>query len=157
MLSLRIGRAISTLFLLSLGPAALAQMRHTPAAKDPHFHIYAIVPLVGTGTELDPKRPMFVPATGLPVSLPVIETAANPVAVRTGILAYNAQITDDGLGAIVEIVAATRGDLVPILSSLDTRVKVFQKGLDSISEMEAAFVARKKDFSFNTFRISGVH
>ena len=67
-----------------------------PRRRDSHYRVYAIVPLVGTGTPLDPKRPMFVPVNGLTTALPAPATVANPIMTRSGILAYHAQITDDG-------------------------------------------------------------
>ena len=42
----------------------------SPAPRDTHFHVYAIVPLVGTGTADDPKRPIFVPNNGHPTEIP---------------------------------------------------------------------------------------
>ena len=88
---------------------------------------------------------MFVPANGFPAAMP-----SKP---RTGIICYHAQITDDGKDAIVEFVAPNASALQELLTSHDARVLVFQKGIHPTSTMEAAFRARKKDFSFATFHM----
>ena len=133
------------LFVFSLS----AQMRHSTAAPDPHQHIYAIVPMIGSGTAADPKRPMFVPANGFPAAIPIAKSTIN----RTGIIGYHAQITDDGKDAIVEFVAPNISAFQELLTSHDSRVVVFQKGIHPTSAMEAAFKSRKKDFSFATFHM----
>jgi hypothetical protein len=152
---LAISAALSVLSFIASSPV-LAQMRHTTAPSDPHLRIYAIVPLIGAGTAADPKRPMFVSATGLAVATPALPSVAAPIIVRTGIIGYHAQITDDGQAAIVEFIAPNASAFQEILASTDTRVQVFRKGIDSISAIQTAFQARKKDFSFNTFQM-GVH
>lgn len=156
MTDVRFASAALLLLPLAFQPLLLAQMAHSTAPRDPHLRIYAIVPLVGTGTAVDPKRPMFVPATGLAVATPAVPSLASPIVVRTGIIGYNAQITDDGLSAIVEFIAPNASAFQQILASTDTRVQVFRKGIDSLATMETAFKARKKDFSFSTFHM-GVH
>jgi hypothetical protein len=98
---------------------------------------------------------MFAPQDGISAKLPTVIGAA--ITPRTGLIGYHAQITDDGNAAIVEFVAITRDDLKDILSTVDSRVQLFVKGVDTKDRMEAAFKARKKDFSFETFRAMGVH
>jgi hypothetical protein len=62
-----------------------------------YHRILAIVPLTGSGTAADPKRPTFAPAP----------TASAQD--RGGIIAWQYQVSDDGTMAIVELVAADRG------------------------------------------------
>ena len=140
---------------LSLIVPVFAQMRHTSAAPDLNQHIFICAPLVGAGTKADPKRPMFIPAQGLKPVLPVSALAASSTP-RTGILAYHAQISDDGKFAIVELVAPSLSDFREILTSSDSRVQVFRKGVHGKDQIEAAFRVYKKDFSFDKFRMMGV-
>ena len=156
MLPLKSGLAISAILvaLVLSGVPAQAQMRHTSAAPDPHQHIFVIVPLIGAGTAADPKRPMFTPAQGIKPALPASALAAT--AQRTGILGYHTQISDDGKSALVEFVAPRLSDFKDILTTADSRVQVFQKGVHGKDQIEAAFKAHKKDFSFDKFRMMGV-
>ena len=87
-----------------------ADVRHTAAAKDLNYHVYAVVPLTGSGTAADPKRPMFVPAQGFKPVVPVV-AAGRVTAVRTGILGYHAQISDDGKYALSGIHRRFEGGL----------------------------------------------
>lgn len=146
--------AILAFFLPSA--SVLAQMRHTTAPADSHQHIFAIVPITGSGTIADPKRPMFAPAQVRPVVTNAIGAAAATSAPRTGIVAYHMQVTDDGKSAIVEFIAPSLSDLKDILTTSDSRVQVFRKGVQSKDAMEAAFKTRKKDFSFDKFHTAGV-
>ena len=60
--------------------------------------VWCVVPMTGSGTPEDPRRPMFAalpPAPGEPPS-------------RAGILAFMYQESDDGRFALVEFVAADR-------------------------------------------------
>ena len=69
--------------------------------------VYAIVPLIGRGTNDDPVRPMFVPAGGFrALNQPSILERAQPgfAKPRTGIVSYTSIPTDDGKSAIVEFV-----------------------------------------------------
>ena len=144
--------AAAGLIAVCFAAALPAQMRYSTAPSDPYQHIYAIVPMVGGGTVADPKRPMFVPAGGFAQSLPAKVTVATPIVARKGVVGYHAQITDDGLAAIVEFIATDTSAFSEILGSRDARVQVFQKGIHSMSAMETLFKARKKDFSFSTFQ-----
>jgi hypothetical protein len=78
--------------------------------------VLAVVPLTGTGTYSDPRRPLFVPSP---------KEFGKPGAI-TG---FTWQLTDDGRNAIVEFVARDNASLRHILS--DSRViRSFQKGRD---------------------------
>ena len=75
--------------------------------------MWAVLPLVGTGTITDPKRPMFAP----------LPSAVSPAS-RTGILGYSFQLSDDGQFALVEFVAAQRSAFKDILAG-DPATKAF--------------------------------
>ncbi len=109
----------------------------------------------GSGTPADPKRPMFTPAEGLR-AVAAQKPGASVLAQRTGIISYHAEISDDGAHALVEFVAVSQSDLKEILSTTDSRVQLFPKGVKSRDAIEAAFKVFKKDFSFDRFVLSGV-
>jgi hypothetical protein len=155
------GLVISAAFLLlSLAPASpiFAQMRHSTAPTDSLVHVFAVVPIIGTGTPSDPKRPMFAPAQGVQaVALPIgngpTTAAATP---RSGIIGYHMELSDDGNQAVVEFMAVSKADLQAILTTVDSRVQVFVKGEQTRDAVLAAFQAVKKDFSFDKFLALGV-
>jgi hypothetical protein len=64
-------------------------------------HLIAVVPMVGSGTIDDPKRPMFAPAMK-----DIATAAANGHAPM--ILQSHFVVADDGVSAIVEFVAPNR-------------------------------------------------
>lgn len=109
--------------------------------ENAYARVYCIVPMVGSGTLADPKRPMFAPAP---------PTAATPLD-RTGIIAFQYQMSDDGNFALAEFVAVTRAGLAPILSSTASNVIFFERGLYTRQQIETAFQQYKKNFSFSNF------
>lgn len=110
--------------------------------------IYAIVPMVGSGTAADPQLPMFIPA-------PQPRAVGN----RTGILAFNSVISDDGTVALVEIVAATKADLAPVKaqitaqSALTPSIQLFDRASTSPLVVQAAFQPLKKSFDITKFMV----
>jgi hypothetical protein len=130
--------------------AATAQPQPTDVAVTPvtlhkvdpaamYHRVYAVVPLIGTGTRSDPRRPMFV--------------AAGPqaTAVHTGILSYQMQVSDDGKSALVEFVGATRLDLQPVLASTAAGVTIFERGQATQTQIETEFQKYKKGFTLSLF------
>jgi hypothetical protein len=111
------------------------------APESAYARVYCIVPLVGSGSLADPMRPMFAP--GPP-------TAAAPLD-RTGIIAYQFQISDDGNHALVEFVAVARSGLGVVLTSTNPDVIFFERGKYTRQQIETAFQQYKKSFSFNSF------
>ena len=83
---------IRTLVALSVFTGMLFAQRSVPPEYAYH-HVWAVVPLVGTGTEADPRRPMLVPA---PNQQPAVE--------GPDLLSYKMQLSDDGKWALVEFV-----------------------------------------------------
>jgi hypothetical protein len=124
---------------------AATAARVTPrrlAPENAYTRVYCIVPIVGSGSLNDPKRPMFAP-------LPPVATAAID---RTGIIAYQFQVSDDGKTALAEFVTVSRDGLAPILSSTNPNVISFERGKHTRQEIETAFQKYKKNFSFDSFR-----
>lgn len=99
-----------------------------------------MVPLVGSGTPADPKRPQYSP------------WPPSPRPSATAIIAFSHQISDDGRFAIVEFVARDRKAFRAILN--DATVKKFEKGKDKKEDIEKELKKFKKDFDLN--KIAGV-
>jgi hypothetical protein len=107
-----------------VAPTATSGRRDTVHRVDPgwmYHRVYARVPLVGTGKQGDPIRPMFAP---------IPQTAStqkpSPTAVpHSGILGYTMIISDDGKWALCEFVGATPQDLAVITSAASASVVVF--------------------------------
>jgi predicted glycosyl hydrolase (DUF1957 family) len=71
---------------------------------------------------------------------------------RTGIIAFQYQLSDDGNFAIAEFVAMTRAGLAPVLTSTNPSVLSFERGSATTAQIEVAFQKYKAAFSFKTFR-----
>jgi hypothetical protein len=102
--------------------------------------VMAIVPVVGTGTAADPKRPLYAPVT----------RSATPTA-QTGIIGFTYVLSDDGNFALVEFVARQRTAFATILA--DTSVQTFLKGQNQQAAIVAAFSKLKKNFDINHFGV----
>lgn len=121
----------------------LNQRRVDPAAM--YHRVYAVVPIIGTGTQGDPLRPMFIQA-------PPDPKAAPAAVAHAGILAYQMQMSDDGKFALVEYVAATRADLLPVITSTAAgAAAVFERANATQAQIEAEFQKYKKDFTLGMF------
>jgi hypothetical protein len=131
--------------LVAVG-SAFAQ--HNVDAGSMYARIYAIVPMVGSGTWDDPKRPMFAP-------IPQQMTPGT----RTGIIAFNHVESDDGNFALVEIVAATRPQLLQVMAQMNAQLsattgfQLFDRSATSATTVQTAFQALKKNFDITKFRI----
>src|SRR5262249_32819805 len=90
-----------------------------------YHRVYAVVPIVGSGSADDPKRPMFAP------------TAKEMAADHSGVIGYQMLLTDDKTRAIVEFVGTSRKDLMPIINSTAPGVIVFERGKVSAATVEA--------------------
>ena len=119
------------LILGALTPLAFAQHKVDP--RNTYERVMCVVPIIGAGTMADPKRPLYAPIPG----------QMKP-GVRTGIIAYHFEESDDHKFALVEFVAADRAALKNILA--DVTVKSFLKGRDKHEDAEAEFKKYKKSF-----------
>jgi len=86
---------IRALVALSVFSGMLFAQRSVPPEFMYH-RVYAVVPLVGTGTPDDPQRPMLVPAAPQPGQLQP-QTSEPPE-----LLGWQMQISDDGKFGLVE-------------------------------------------------------
>ena len=123
---------------LLLAPKVWPQQHHVDETNSYH-RVIAIVPLIGSGSHGDPKRPMFAP------------TAAAMGRGRSGILGYYHELTDDGKSAVVMFVAVDRASLRPILTSHVPGVTVFDRNVQSQPEVEQALKAVLANFDWKRF------
>ncbi len=131
-------------YLLVAVGSAFAQHRVDPGSM--YARIYAIVPMIGSGTWDDPKRPMFAP-------VPHQMTPGS----RTGIIAFNHVESDDGNFALIEIVAANRLELSKITAQMTVAaapgLQLFDRTTTSASAVQSAFQLLKKGFDITKFRV----
>jgi hypothetical protein len=135
--------SICVCVLLGFVTAVFAQQRVNP--RNIHERIWCVVPMVGSGTPEDPRRPLFAPVPGAPGEQPS----------RDGIIAFTYQESDDGRFALAEFVALERAAFTEILAERDRRadVKVFVKGEARRSDIETEFRRWKRGFSFDRFGV----
>ncbi len=107
-------RVAASVILLTL---AVAGAQHRVDLGSSHERIVLVVPMLGTGTWADPKRPMFAPV------------ASQIGRDKSGILAYYHEPSDDGKSAIVVLVAQDRSAFKTILSSAKANpsIQVFDR------------------------------
>jgi hypothetical protein len=124
--------------------ATLAPIQAQPRvdARSMYERVMAVVPLVGTGTFNDPKRPMYAPSPA--------QVQAS-VATRQGILAFTYVISDDGQLALVEFVARDRSAFQQLLA--DPTITAFLKGRDTLQSVQAEFLKHKANFDFSHFGV----
>ena len=119
--------------VLTLVCFVYAQRRVDP--RNSYNRLIAVVPLTGSGTAADPKRPKYAPWP----------SSQDPDA----IIGFVFEPTDDGKSAVVEFVAQNHGALQAILA--DKTIQVFQKGAVSKSVIETAIKQVRRDFNLDTF------
>src|ERR1700679_4023899 len=95
--------------LLMLAGVVCAQ--HSVDPRNTYHRVICVVPMIGSGTAVDPKRPKYAPAPG----------SVSP----DGITGFTQVPTDDGKSAIVEFVARKRSALQAILA--DTTITSYEK------------------------------
>jgi hypothetical protein len=140
------GAVVPVVCLLVAVGSAFAQHRVDPGSM--YARIYAIVPMVGSGTWDDPKRPMFAPAP----------SQATPGG-RAGVIAFNQVESDDGKFALVEIVAANNTALAAIKAPIQAQLssvpglQLFDRRSASTAAVQSAFLALKKNFDITRFRV----
>lgn len=148
--------------LVAVG-AAVAQPLVDP--RNMYERVIAIVPIVGQGTDSDPRRPMYAPVlsvistpvatltseTTTPVTSAPPATPATPLGGSTGILGYAMVESDDGKSAIVEFVAHDQSIFQNMLA--DATIQVFLKGRDTPQAAEASFQKLKAGFSITNLAV----
>jgi len=112
--------------------------------KNLHERVWAVVPMIGTGTADDPLRPAYIPAPSPP---------GTPVS-TDGIIGFTMQLTDDGKHAIVQFVARDRAAFKDLLADKSPDVKVFEKGKAKKDDIEKEFRKFKKDFDLDQMGVA---
>jgi hypothetical protein len=156
------------IFLLFLVSRPAWPQRKVDPANSYH-RVICVVPLIGSGTSDDPKRPMFAP------------TLSQLGRGKSGILAYYQELSDDGQSVIVVFVAVDRASLQPILTTTAPSVQVFDisnpvqtstsdavaahatspsaqttgsaPGASAVAAATAALQAVRKDFDWSRFAL----
>jgi hypothetical protein len=131
-------RVLAALLLM----AALGSGQRRVDPKNTYVRIICVMPMIGTGTPDDPKRPQYAPWP---------PPSATDMQSRSTILAFSQQVSDDGKSAIVELVARDRSAFQTILN--DRQVKVFVKGTDKKNDIDRELKKVKKDFDVNRFGV----
>lgn len=126
-------RAIATLAVVLAAMPLGAEKRMD--SVDRYERILLSVPLIGTGSYVDPRRPMYIPARFEPS--------------KDGIIEFHFDITDDGKRAIVELVATDRRAFDAILSDKRGDVKIFEPGKQKKEDVEIEVKKEKKDFDMD--------
>ena len=121
--------------LLMLAGVVYAQ--HSVDPRNTYHRVICVVPMVGSGTVVDPRRPQYTPPPG-----------SSP---PDGIIGFTQVPTDDGKFAIVEFVARKRSALLAILA--DTTIATYEKGTQSATAIEAALQKLKQGFSLVQFEV----
>lgn len=149
---------IRTLVALSVfAGSILAQGRVAPENLYPR--LLCVVPMIGTGTEADPRRPMFVPAPSvlMPQAPPASTTTSTtdpsaPVApVRPPIFAFQFQLSDDGNYALLELVGVDKTAFASIRSAAVPGVALFDRDTATDAQIENEFKKHKSSFSMKTY------
>ena len=117
--------------LLLLACCALAQRPVDP--RNTYSRVICVVPLTGSATPADPKRPQYASSTPDP----------------DGIMAFYFQPTDDGKFAVVEFVARNRNAFRALFA--DKSITLFEKGRASKTDIESAIRRVRKDFDLDKF------
>ena len=94
--------------------AGVVCAQHSVDPRNTYHRVICVVPMIGSGTAADPRRPQYAPAPGS--------------ALPDGIIGFTQVPTDDGKFAIVEFVAQDRKAFQAILA--DSTVTSFEKGVD---------------------------
>ena len=154
---------IRTLLALSVfAGTLLAQGRVEPENLYPR--VICVVPMIGTGTSADPRRPMFVPAP-VPVDRSYAHCqrgcyhnctrqyngAPAPVSARPPIFAFQFQLSDDGNYALVELVGINKGAFASIFSSAVPGVAVFDAATATRPRSSPPSNSVRATFSMKTF------
>jgi hypothetical protein len=133
-------RRVIALVLLSVS-ALFAQNRVSPEMM--YHRVWAVVPLIGSGTPDNPRRPMFTPT-------PAEQAAKLKNGDRSGVIGFSMQVSDDGNFALVEFVGATPADLKFIVNSQAPGVIAFERGAATKAQIESTFQKYKAGFTLSS-------
>jgi hypothetical protein len=132
--------AASFAILLSAFSGTVQGQQHAVDPTQGFHRLICLVHLTGSGTLADPMRPEYAPAPGSAPS-------------RAGIIAWTFQITDDRTMAIVHFVAVDRRAFASIFADTRPEIRVFEIGVATQAQIEAAMGMYKAGFSLDTLRV----
>lgn len=112
--------------------------------------VICVVPLVGTGTLDDPKRPLFAPVIGAASEAFATGKKSKGFLDPATIVSYQSVPTDDGLQAIVEFVARDRAAFQPVLGN-NAGIKVFDLRNTSLDTLLKELRKVKQNFDLAAF------
>lgn len=130
-------------FLVTITAGWSAQPRVVPTHTR-HRRVIALVHLTGSGKHGDPLRPEFAP----------LATGKSRDDVRTGIVAWTFQLTDDKKMAIVHFAAENPAALQALRNDRRPEIRVFEIGKDRPDRIEAEMRKYKKDFRLNDIELA---
>ena len=117
--------------------------------------LVCIVPMVGSGTWEDPRRPMFVPSPQQKrrraAALAAAPRSERLQDLRTEIVSYHYELSDDGKYALVEFRARSPRAFEQIMARKGPGIKVFRPGKDRREDVEAEFRKYKRGFNWKRF------
>lgn len=151
---------MKTLFLCLLlagcVPEASISAASTANSSAIYHRIICVVPLIGSGTARDPKRPLFAPsgppAEGVPKPPVHGKWKKEP---DTRIIAFQSVPTDDGKAAIVMFVARNHAAFEAILS--DSRViEKFERKNIRERDLVAALRKYRKNFDLKQLQMGAL-
>lgn len=131
--------SLAYLWILILAAPSLAQQPVDP--HNLHERVLCVVPIVGSGTMEDPRRPMYAP----------LPPKAGEARSRADIHSFTWLESDDGRFALVEFVALDRIAFAAIYAEGRSDVKVFEKGKARRQDIEGEFRKHRKDFDLDRF------
>jgi hypothetical protein len=112
---------------------------HNVDPGNAYHRVYAVVPLVGSGKQGDPKRPMFAPLPG--------QFKKD----HSGIIGFQWQLGDNKQEAIVEFVLARPTDVQSALDATAPGVIIFERGKAKKADIEAELQKHKQGFTLNSW------
>jgi hypothetical protein len=126
-------RSVFGLMALSCSVSGVVLAQPHVDSRNVGERMIVVVPIVGSGTYDDPKRPLFVPAS--------MAEMVN----GTSLHAFQWEPSDDGRFAIVEFATRDRATLDAVAAEPRV-VKSFQKGIHKRNDIERELQKYKKDF-----------
>lgn len=129
------------LAFLSAASVSVTFAQQRVQMRNMYERLYLVVPIIGTGTPQDPRRPMYAPAPG-------------DLGKPKGIVAFTFQESDDGTCALVHLVARDREAFKAIFEDNNPNVKIFEKGKHTRAEIETEFRKHKKNADLDSFVVN---
>jgi hypothetical protein len=124
--------------VLGVATSVTAFSQRRVASENLYESVVAVVPMTGSGTTQDPKRPMFAPWPYDPIR-------------HSWLRNMTFELSDDGKYAIVQFVVQDRKFLKPLFDARGADIKAFVRGKDDPAEIEREVRQFKRDFDRNRF------